>query len=176
MHKLAKEGFLRKYIQCLSNESPFIFVLTFPAVCNHFQSEFGQSCITEKVVEVDLTKHFKFIELEKPYSGFTPDILLSADEGSEVLFVEIAVSHKCEENKIRFGKRIIEIEITDEDDVSEILSGRLSESSAKVKTHNFKKKELIGDICKGQCQRKVNLFLIYESKKSILLELPPARR
>ena len=174
LHKLAKEGFLRIYTQCLAHESAFIFVSAFPAVCNHYQSQFGQSCKTEKVVEVDLTKHFKSIELEKPYSGFTPDILLSADDGSEVLFVEIAVSHKCEASKIKFGKRIIEIEITGEDDVAQILSGRLAESSPKITTYNFKKKELIGDICKGQCQRRVNLFVIYESKKSILLELPPA--
>jgi hypothetical protein len=124
-------------------------------------------------LEVDLTKHFQSIEIEKAYSGFIPDILLSDHEGLEVLFVEIAVSHKCEESKIKFGKRIIEIEITNEEDVAQILSGRIEENSPNIETYNFVKKEQAGDICTGQCHRRVGLFVIYESKKSILLELPP---
>jgi len=174
LHQLAKEGFLTKYKQCLADEVPFVFEATFPAVCNHFEKKVGQSCKTEKLRKIDLTKYFKSVELEKTSCGFIPDILLSTEDGSEVLFVEIAVSHKCEENKIKSGKRIIEIEITDESDVEQILNGQLKESSSKIKTYNFKKEKWTGDICKGKCHRVVNIFLIYESKKSILLVLPPA--
>ncbi len=42
-----------------------------------------------------------------------------------MLFVEIAVSHKCDERKIRLGKRIIEIEVTDELGVNRYSKGKL---------------------------------------------------
>lgn len=174
LHKLAKEEFLRIYSQCLANDSPFIFESTFPAICNHFEKDFGESCKTKRLLEVDLTKHFSSIELEQSYSGFIPDILLSNEDASEVIFVEIAVSHRCEENKIKLGERIVEIEVTDEDDVAQIQNRRLEERSPWIRTYNFNKKNQNGDICKGQCQRLVNLFIIFESKKSIILQLPPA--
>lgn len=171
LHQLAKDAFSRKYIQSLNDGAPFIFRSSFPGVCNHYEKEIGETCNVKKSVDVDLTKHFKSIDIEKPYEGFVPDILLSSDDGSEVLFIEIAVTHKCEKEKINLGKRIIEIEISNESDVQQILDGTIRESSKIINTHNFNKKEIVGDICNGNCEREVNLFVIYKSEKSILLEL-----
>ncbi len=173
LHELGKDAFLRKYTQCLKDEKPYIFKSSYPATCNRYQSEIGETCKTKKIVDIDLTRYFKAIELEKPYNGFKPDILVSTADGAQVLFIEIAATHKCEENKINSGNRIIEINVKNENDISRILSGTLSESWQGLNIYNFNKKEIIGDICNGECEREVNLFLIYKSQKSILLELPP---
>lgn len=171
LHELGKDAFLRKYTQCLKGGVPYIFRASFPAICIHYQVEMGISCKTKMMRDIDLTRHFKNIEIEKACKGFKPDILLSSDDGAEVLFIEIAVTHKCEENKIRSGNRIIEINVASEDDVLHILSGTLNESLDVVDSYNLKKKEFVGDVCKGGCEREFNLFLIYESQKSILLDL-----
>lgn len=173
LHKLAKDAFSNRYSQSLSNNIPFIFRASFPGTCNHYEKEIGDSCKVKKEKDVDLTKHFKSIEIEKPYEGYVPDILLSSDDGSEVLFVEIAVTHKCDEGKINSGKRIIEIDVSNESDVQQIIDGQLLESSRIITTYNFNKKEVIDDICNGDCYRQINVFIIYASKKSILLQLTP---
>lgn len=173
LHKLSKDAFFRTYKKCLDEKKAFVLNSIFPATCNRFKKEIGQSCSIEKSLDVDLTKHFKIIALEKMYDGFVPDILLLSNDKSEVMFIEIAVTHKCDDAKINLGKRIIEININDESDIEKILSGKLYESSKNIKTYNFNKKNIIGDICKGKCKREANLFIIYESQKSILLELSP---
>jgi len=174
LHKLSKDTFFRTYKKCLDNNKSFVLNSTFPAICNHYKNVVGESCNINKSIDVDLTKHFKMIALEKEYSGFVPDILLSSEDRSEVLFIELVVTHKCEDNKVNLGKRIIEICINDESDIEDILSKKLYESSKNIKTYNFKKKNISGDICKGECKNLANLFVIYESQKSILLELPPS--
>lgn len=145
-----------------------------PANCNRYYKELGTTCRTETESDVDLTKYFNKIYMERPYEGFTPDILLSSEVRKEVLFVEIAVTHRCDNAKIESGKRIIEINISDEDDFSAVLSCRLSDQAPNINTYNFKKKTIKRDICNGDCENEVNLFVIYESQKSILLELSPS--
>lgn len=175
LHELAKDAFFRTYTKCLDEKKAFIFESSFPATCNKFYAEIGETCSINKIIDIDLTKHFKNIYLEKGYEGFIPDILLTSEDELEVLFIEIAVSHKCEDQKIKLGKRIIEINICNEDDITPILEGHIFEPFANITTYNFKKREIIGDICKGECERKVYLFIVYKSKKSILFELSPLK-
>jgi hypothetical protein len=173
LHELAKDAFFRTYSRCLTEQTPYVFKTGFPATCHHYQSEFGETCSITKVIDVSLTRLCKNIAVEQPYQGFIPDILLSTEDGSEVLFFEMAVTHSSDENKIRSGHRIIEIAVQDERDVERILSGTLSESDHAITTFNFNKKSLDGDVCHGECQRKIHVFVLYESQKSILLEVSP---
>ena len=171
LHNLAKNAFLEKYTQCLDERKPFILNSTFPVTCNKFIKEIGQPCITSRIVGVDLTKYFKMISLEKGFDGFVPDITLQSDDKLQSMFIEMAVTHKCDDNKINSGNRIIEINIEHEDDIKKILSGEISESSENIITYNFKKKNIIDDDCKGECETEASLFVVFESQKCVLLEM-----
>jgi len=48
--------------------------------------------------KIDITKLFKKIDLEKRDSSFIPDLLLKSEK--EKIYVEIAVTHKCSDEKL----------------------------------------------------------------------------
>jgi len=171
LHCLAKEMFFKKYSDCLKNSKPFIFKLNFSTSCNHYEEKFGECCHKNRIDDIDLTKYFDQVELEKKYFDFIPDVLLSSKNQDQVTFVEFAVTHKCESKKIEFGKRIIEIHISDEHDLQPIINGEIFESSNNVSTYNFNKK-IINYDCYGDCPREISTFIIFKNGKIILLEHP----
>ena len=77
----------------------------------HECTDFGEQ-------EIDLKEYYDKCEEEYTYKGFRADVALIAKgrRGSPI-FVEIAVSHKCDEDKRNSGLPIIEWEIKDENDL-----------------------------------------------------------
>ena len=114
-HKFAVASFYEMYKDCLKTKTPFHYKFEEPVSCSYFEYLTGNKCKKEIMTNYDLTKQFTVIEKEALYEGFRPDVLLSNNDKSEVIFVEMAVTHKCEKEKIEFGKRIIEITIPDTD-------------------------------------------------------------
>ncbi|GAA3972183.1 competence protein CoiA family protein [Allohahella marinimesophila] len=167
LHKLAQQTFMLTYERCLAEKTPFMFTITRPWSCTRHEALTGEPCVGEETVDVDLTQYFKKIEVEKGYKGFVPDILLTSNSG-RVLFVEIAVTHTCEPNKIALGEKIIELTIKHEDHIEPIAAAHLREN--RVRCHNFEKATRHGDICQAPCDRRLNVFVVYRSGKSILLE------
>ena len=100
LHELAKVTFYREYLSCLEQERAFDLVRTEPTVCDHYQAKYGYTCKQTEVRRHDLTSFFDQAFLEKTHGGFRPDILLQSTKTGNVLFVEIAVTHHCEPEKI----------------------------------------------------------------------------
>lgn len=170
LHQLAKKLFMQKYQAALVNKTPFIFYVSLPYTCGHYYSCVNKLCRVDELTPYDLTKHFTQIDEEKPVHGVIPDIYLSSENGKEEIFIEMAVTHSCDEKKVALGKRIIEFNIESDRDLHGILNGKIYENTANIKTFNFNKKRKDKDVCKGSCTSVAGLFVIHNSGKVILLD------
>lgn len=116
--------------------------------CN--QAELEGDCIKPDDKKFDLKQYYDTCQIEAEYEGFVADVLLSssAHPKREPCFIEIAVTHPCNEEKLKSGIRIIEIFIPkDSDDLSQLsslveteayFSDKKDKKTLEVKFHNFK--------------------------------------
>lgn len=102
----------------------------------------------------DLKQYYDTCELEKEYCGYIADVLFSSKSNPDrkPLFIEIAVSHPCEQAKLNSGIRIIEIFIPkNTDNIKElrIVEGKNKLTSSgepvEIKFHNFIREEMSDD-------------------------------
>lgn len=106
-------------------------------------------CKVHKKKRYDIKKYYDTCELESEYKGFIADIKLYSKQNPQIkpIFIEIAITHKCEEEKLKSGIRIIEIEIPKiSDDLSEIdneltETKRRNKNQININFYNFKFKE-----------------------------------
>ena len=84
----------------------------------------NHSCEENGYITKDLKEIYDTATIERDYKGFTSDILLSdsRNPSQEPIFIEIFVKHKCEQEKLESGIKIIEIRIKNEDDIARIIS------------------------------------------------------
>lgn len=112
-------------------------------------------CTKYEYTSFDLKQFYDTCELEAEYKGFIADVKLSskAHPNREPLFIEVAVTHKCEQKKLDSGIRIIEISLPrDTDDFSFLNKLRdtrdewemyypplhsIKEETAEILFHNF---------------------------------------
>lgn len=162
LHQLGKHKFCENYENCLANGIPYLINLKIEEICNSC-SEFNISCTSESIKSFDLTKYYKEIQIEKEHQGFRPDILLSNSKG-DVLYIEIAVTHKCEIEKVNSEIRIIEFELKTEDDLDFITNNKISYSCPQINLLNFLTAPIKNrDIT--QCDNKYYQFFIFQSGK-----------
>ncbi|QEC53626.1 hypothetical protein EDD80_1257 [Anseongella ginsenosidimutans] len=76
-------------------------------------------CPPVELRTIDLKQYYDTCEVEATYQGFKADLMLTSSEHPEwkPVFLEVAVSHNCEQNKIDSGIRIIEMDVQSESDV-----------------------------------------------------------
>lgn len=173
LHQLSKKIFYDEYRKCLNNTEPFYLIRKENVICNHFENIYGYKCPIPIESSYDLTEHFDLISLENYYNGYIPDVLLKSSKHKTVLFVEFAVTHKCEEEKRNSGIRIIEYSVESEIDFEIIKAHKMYDTNRKISLYNFKKKNEEKSFCGGKCSVKISVFVVYASKKSILLDLLP---
>lgn len=164
LHKLAKRVFYENYTAALNENKPFIFTFRQPFNCNFFEQSFAHSCMGAKSTDFDLTTAYKRITCEEKYGDFVPDVTLISEK-HEPIFIEIAVSHKASEKKIASGYKIIEIYISNENDIVALNDRHIFESASNITTHNIKGKSKKGNICDGVCKIPADFFVIYRSGK-----------
>lgn len=77
-------------------------------------------CNHKRLFTMDLKKEYDTCEEEVNYNGYYPDLKLSSKEhpNRNPLFIEISVTHDCEQTKIHSDIQIIEIKIDNEEDLS----------------------------------------------------------
>lgn len=75
--------------------------------------------IRRELIKRDLKKEFDTCEEEVTYKGYRADLMLSSKEHPErePIFLEISVTHDCNPEKLKSGIKIIELKITEENDV-----------------------------------------------------------
>ena len=127
----------------------------------------GAGCIRYvDAKEFDLKSRFPFGRAEMEYKcdggRFIADILCQDIKGkSEPIFIEVYVTHRCEEKKISSGIRIIEFNVKSEDDIMSIISSQFIKEGKLVTLYNFHPK----DIYKDDFCLPVQKFILFPSKK-----------
>ncbi|MGB3208083.1 MAG: hypothetical protein WBB28_24125 [Crinalium sp.] len=181
LHKLAKSRFYEIYNHCIEKNKPFWISFEITKTCTHYLDDFLQTCEWKKEqVKFDLTKYFDRVLLQPKEGGFIPDLLLFSNkykEDKDKIFVEIAVTHQATKEKLQSGYRIIEINISEDQDIQIIDEQSLSESE-QVKFINFKRNQS-DNFCGGSCVNGIipyasstvnySFFVIYRSGKSVIL-------
>lgn len=174
LHRAAKLAFFQMYTRALAAGKPV--ELTYPTTktCNYFKETLGLECVDEVQGRHDLTAHFEKIQVETAHGEFVPDILLSSARHEHVVYVEFAVTHHCEPEKRKSGTRIIEWTLHSDWAIVEIAKGVIQHGS-DVELMNFNLRRAEGPTCAGACPKQVLVFILYESGKSIILEMAPKK-
>lgn len=127
--------------------------------CNYETCQFADEYGCKKTMPIgpfDLKEHYDTCEEEVPEGDFRPDLLLmSSKHHDDPIYIEVFYKHKCEENKLKSGKRIIEIKVKNEKDVLALGTQELFEesydyfegdkyykSSSNFTFHNFEPREI----------------------------------
>lgn len=157
LHKCSKYLFRDVYQNCLTEGIPFEIQFYRPRICKCCTNI--EPCAMQNVLfNADITKHFKYVDLESKDGQFIPDLLLSSD-ASQKVYVEIAVKHFSSSSKLSSENKIIEIKIENEDDLSLIRSCRMSENDSRIEFINFERKAIVGNYS-SECQKIVPLFIL----------------
>jgi len=176
LHRAAKTAFLETYLNCLAHQKPFTLRVPILDTCIAFRSELGFSCSRPSLQELDLTRWLDSASEETQFQTFKPDVLLRSSKSGRPMFVEVAVTHLCEEEKIASGTRILELSVTSDTDIALIRSGRITvEDNGLARVYNFKLKPEEGSFCNGDCPRHVGVFVVHRSGRPNLFSVPAAK-
>lgn len=152
LHKIAKIKIQKAF---LSSEH-FILSYNAKAICSCECPFIGfPNCESGKPVEFDLKKYYDTCQIEASYNQYIADLLLSSSINPNLppVLIEIMVTHKCTEEKINDGVRIVEIPIKCEEEIDEIAnncklsalrnneSTQFSSNERKITLYNFNKVE-----------------------------------
>ena len=98
---------------------------------------YGYECKT-----IDLKKYFDTCNEEQTIKGFKADLLLSdsTENYKGRILLEIYVTHRCSERKISSGQKIIEIRISSEEDIENIIKDNISEND-NIRFYGFANEE-----------------------------------
>jgi Competence protein CoiA-like family len=175
LHKLSKIKFYNEYNKCLSNNESFNIEYKINRNCTSCKEKENINLICkldDKISLLNLTKWFDKITIEKSYNGFIADILLESSKSNEKLFIEFAVSHKCETAKIGSNIRIVEISLKNEADLNFISERKISINKENITFINFKINQENKDYFEpNKCNKIFNFFAIYQNNKAITKEL-----
>lgn len=181
LHKLAKIKIQKAFLY----SENFILSYTAKAICS-FDCPFinYSKCEGGKPVEFDLKKYYDSCQIESFYNQYIADLLLSSsiNPNRPPILIEIMVTHKCTEDKIKDGVRIIEIPIQCEEDIEEIAnncylpavryneSTHFSSNERNITLYNFNKEESFDprDICLEEiedCFNRKNTIVFYINKQ-----------
>ncbi len=169
LHRLAKQVFKETYEECLKDGNPFLIELNEPKVCDKYKMITCRTGnIGEYTQQYDLTKYYTEIKVESRDGQFIPDISLhSVMRPSDVIYIEVAVSHFLSEKKIYSGKRIIEIDIEKDEDVEAIRSAKISSKDSTFIGFSPQVKAVPDSQCR--CAKKMSfVFYVYDSGKARL--------
>ena len=151
------------------NRSENIFLsLEHGLKCNAFDSCLfynSMYCQASEKRQYDLKKYYSKCIHEIKYEGYIADLYCENNiKPNSPIFIEIFVTHKCSQDKINSGIRIIELKIESEEDIINILNSNKLEEGEKVKLYNFKPKEKYVDNLKRRFQK----YILYPSLKGFV--------
>lgn len=163
-HFRAKKGYvlnpeteLHKYVKNIlkyrfDNEENFLIkyyrreTCPFEGKCIFFNKMKGEcEKLKEKSFDFDLKKYYDTATVEGEHDGFVADVLLSSSTINRIpVFLEVAVTHPCSEEKIKSGNKIIEIKVCNENDAYCMLEQTpeysFDDDEPVVKFYNFEDK------------------------------------
>lgn len=165
LHSTAKELFAEKFRDCVSKKEPFILVLPTEIRCIKYKDMINSDslCSYTKETECDLTQTYSTVAIEKRHNGFIPDILLTSADGKEFLYVEMAVTHRSDDKKIKNGEKIVELRLKSEEDLLGIKSKRIDTFLPNIEAYNFQK-EVTETECFLECTKEISIFMVLKNQ------------
>jgi len=177
LHRAAKALFYQAYRARLQAREPYQLAIPVTNTCIALRDELGLSCEYPAVRDHDLTSWYEHVELEACVGKWRADVLLtSRTKTRRPLFVEFAVTHPCEKDKVESGQLIIEIPIRHEEDLAQLRKHRIVVSAeSQIRAHNFKPKPETGLFCARTCPRHAAVFVVHSSGAAKLFDVPAAK-
>jgi len=144
IHKLAK----RRIADCFNKSEKFIISFHAKSTCGVSECPLGSTmpCSWFTKQEFDLKKYYNKCAEEVSIDNFVADLLISDSENPKKppILIEICVTHKSTEQKLKSDNRIIEIVIKSEKDIEDIVStSSIVESEGYVDKWDTKPNEQI---------------------------------
>ena len=174
LHKLAKT----KMREAFLSSKHFFLSYKAKAICS-CECPFVDSpkCEGEKQVEFDLRKFYDTCEIEASFHQYKADLLLTSSTNPKrpPVLIEIMVTHKCTDDKINDGVRIIEIPINSEEQIDSIINSckitatrdnqfnYIHSNKRSITLYNFNKVESYDPIC------SINELACYFSRKNTIV-------
>lgn len=167
LHTIAEQRILEWFNK--TNVIPL--VLQTNVICEKYnECNFFREGICQRVINTEafnLKQYYSFCEKEKHYEKngrkYIADILCNPVNGmNEPLFIEICVSHPCEQEKLNSGIRIIEFVIKSEDDIDIVINQEIRKSN-RVRLYNFQPKETYSPA--NKFESLLQKFILFSSKK-----------
>jgi Competence protein CoiA-like family len=169
LHKLGKLVFLSEYNNCIKTNNGFFVKLYEQIEITQCQDLIEERCYNYILREYNLIDYFPSINLEKRTDGFQPDLTLCQSKNNTKIFIEIVVNHKCSEEKLNSGNRIIEIYLDSERDLDCILQHRLDSNDSSIKLYNFNSAQKKTDVCtKATCTIEHDWFVLLKNQKCFM--------
>ena len=173
LHRAAKTAFLETYLDCLGNHSAFTLHVPVVDTCTSLRNELGLECPRSTYREIDLAQWFDSASEEAQFQAFKPDVLLMSSKTGRPMFIEIAVTHPCEQDKIDSGIRILEFTVASDAEIATIRSRAITvENSGPTRAYNFKLIPEEGAFCEGKCPKYVGVFVVHRSGRPKLFAVP----
>lgn len=165
LHEVAKDVFKDAYLNSIENKIPFYLEYPINAECDKHFKQTNIICeLGTKTETYDLTQTFDKLKVEKGFDEFVPDIqLLSTKKPTEIIFIEIEVTHKSTQKKLNSGNKIIEIKIENDSDIINLKNNILSFNKDNTKFYNFKLPTITKDFCsqtKKGCRESRKVFVL----------------
>lgn len=119
LHKLGKKKLKERFETC----KDFIIRYVKEYICEKSQecklANYTQKCNRRELYQINLKELYDTCQEEVVYKGFRADLMLSHSKypEREPIFLEISVTHDCEQEKLASGIKIIELKIANENDV-----------------------------------------------------------
>lgn len=141
LHKLGKMLFKERF----ESGKPIKIICPTYKVCQDYKNCLlydANVCREEKFGVFNLREWYDKCTEEKEYGGLIADLLLESTTypQREPIFIEIAYSHKCSEQKIASKHRIIEVYVSNEIQLAEVISGDFKTDNT-AHLYNFELKE-----------------------------------
>ena len=123
------------------------------------------TCKQNALTLFNLKDYYNICEEEKAFGKYVADLLLYSNvQKVEPVMLEICVTHKCSQEKINSGYKIIEITLNNEEDAIKLMDAELTDSRENIHFYNFKKdkksqKPLHNDVYVALIYKNGNTYL-----------------
>lgn len=148
LHKVAK----RRIRECFNESPKFMIAFHYKALCLISECPLGarSPCIWNDMKEFDIKQYYNQCEEEVSIDRYRADLIISDKHGkyNDPILIEIYVTHKSTEEKLKSNYRIIEIHVESEEDIDKIVSTSSiiesdiydwrEKSNDKIRFYNFK--------------------------------------
>lgn len=171
LHKLAKRIIKKKFESSGKFEIEYTQTVRCSDACTcPFYNEI--LCKDDVNKSFDLRNFYDTCEEEKRIDEYVADILLSDSTGkyTEPVLVEIHVSHKSTEQKVKSGLKIIEIKVCNEEDINALSEGSFKENryywdERNIRFFGFRREAI--KLEQLSC-RYISKFILFESGKTFV--------